>query len=332
MLLVEMRSISVQKFGGPEVLQLREVPDLMPGPDQLLIRLHAAGVNPVDSYIRSGSYAKLPPLPYTPGMDGAGVVQAAGSQVRGYRKGQRVYLSNSLTGTYAEHCLCLPTQIHPLPRQLSFEEGACLGIPYATASYALFHRGGAKRGQSVLIHGATGGVGIAAVQLARRAGLRVFATGGSEKGRQMLEDQGAEHVFDHHQPGYHQDLLESTGGAGVDLIVEMLANVNLGRNLPLLAQNGCVVVVGSRGPVQILPRDLMQREADIRGAMILHAPSGVQARIHSDMLSGLTEGSLKPVLRAVFPLAEANAAAAMLMQPGACGKIVLSIPPSNAGV
>jgi NADPH2:quinone reductase len=319
-----MRSISVQKFGGPEVLQLCEVPDLKPGPDQLLIRLHAAGVNPVDTYIRSGTYAKLPPLPYTPGMDGAGVVQAAGSQVRGYRKGQRVYLSGSLSGTYAEECLCLPTHIHPLPPQVSFEEGACFGIPYATASYALFHRGGARKGQSVLIHGATGGVGIAAVQIARRAGLRVFATGGSETGRKLLVAQGADHVFDHHQPGYHQELFDTTGGAGVDLILEMLANVNLGRNLPLLAQNGCVVVVGSRGAVQILPRDLMQREADIRGAMLLHAPSGVLARIHSDMLSGLTEGSLKPVLRAVFSLEDAAAAAEMLMQPGAAGKIVLN--------
>ena len=215
-----MRTISVENFGGPEVLQVRNVPDLKPEPDQLLIRLHAAGVNPVDSYIRSGSYGKLPSLPYTPGMDGAGVVQAAGSQVRGYRKGQRIYLSGSISGTYAEQCLCLPTQIHPLPPQVSFEEGACLGIPYATASYALFHRGGAKRGQSVLIHGATGGVGLAAVQLARRAGLRIFATGGSETGRVLLKNQGADHVFDHNQPGYHQSILESTGGTGVDLIVE----------------------------------------------------------------------------------------------------------------
>jgi NADPH2:quinone reductase len=326
-----MRTISVEKFGGPEVLQPRNVPDLKPAPDQLLIRVHAAGINPVDTYIRSGSYAKLPALPYTPGMDGAGVVQAAGAQVRGYRKGQRVYLSGSLSGTYAEQCLCMPSQIHPLPPQISFEEGACMGIPYATASYALFHRGGAKRGSTVLIHGGTGGVGLAALQLARRAGLRVLATGGSEKGRLLLQKQGADQVFDHNQPGYHQSILESTGGAGVDLILEMLANVNLGRNLPLLAQGGCVVVVGSRGAVQIQPRDLMLREADIRGAMISHAPSGVLARIHSDLLSGLTEGSLKPVLRAVFPLEQAAQATEVLMQPGAGGKIILSMGDASEG-
>jgi NADPH2:quinone reductase len=242
-----------------------------------------------------------------------------------------VYLSNSLSGTYAEQCLCLPTQIHPLPPQVSFEEGACLGVPYTTASYALFHRGNARRGDSVLIHGATGGVGLAAVQLARRAGLRVFATGGSESGRLLLQKQGADHVFDHHQPGYHQHILETTGGVGVNLIVEMLANVNLGRDLPLLAKGGCVVVVGSRGGVQIQPRDLMLRDADIRGAMILQAPSGVLARIHSDLLSGLTDGSLKPVLRAVLPLEEAPQANEMLMQPGACGKIVLRMSPATEG-
>lgn len=325
-----MRTVLVEKFGGPEVLQVRVVPDLRPGPDQILVRVLAAGLNPVDTYIRSGNYFRLPSLPYTPGMDGAGVVEAVGAQVRGYRRGQRVYLSGSLTGTHAEQCLCLPTQIHPLPPQVSFEEGACLGIPYTTASYALFHRASPRKGQTVLVHGATGGVGIAAVQFAKRAGLRVFATGGSESGRLMLQNIGADLVFDHHQPGYNQQILEATNGAGVDLLVEMLANVNLGRDLPMLAQGGCVVVVGSRGPVQILPRDLMMREADIRGAMILHAPSGVLARVHSDMLSGLTDGSLKPVVRATFDLEQVQRACEMLAQPGAAGKIVLTTAGSTS--
>ncbi len=327
-----MRAIVVEKFGGPEVLTARSVPDLRPGSEQVLVRLHNAGVNPVDGYIRSGNYGKLPPLPYTPGMDGAGVVEAVGGQLRGYRKGQRVYLSGSLTGTYAEFCLCLPTQIHALPPQVTFEEGACLGIPYATASYALFYRGGLKKGQSVLIHGATGGVGLAAVQLAKRAGLRVYATGGTESGRQLAKGHGADHVFDHHQAGYQLEILERTQGEGVHVILEMLANVNLGRDLTLLSQGGCVVVVGSRGPVQIQPRDLMTREADIRGAMILQAPSGVLARIHSDLLSGLTDGTLKPVVWAVFDLECACDAAALQLQPGASGKVVIACASASASV
>ena len=326
-----MRAIIVEKFGGPEVLTLRQQPELRPSPEQLLVRLHTAGVNPVDGYIRSGNYGSLPALPYTPGMDGAGVVEAVGGQLRGYRKGQRVYLSGSLTGTYAEFCLCLPTQVHALPAQISFEEGACLGIPYATASYSLFYRGALKKGQSVLIHGATGGVGLAAVQLAKRAGLRVFATGGTESGRQLVMGHGADYVFDHHQPAYQQQILESTQGEGVNVILEMLANVNLGRDLPLLSKGGCVVIVGSRGPVQIQPRDLMTREADIRGAMILQAPSGVLARIHTDLLTGLNEGTLKPVVWAVFDLEHACDAAALQMQPGASGKVVISCSPPTAG-
>jgi NADPH2:quinone reductase len=322
-----MRAIIVEKFGGPEVLHFQHLPDLKPGPDQVMVRVHAAGLNPVDGYIRSGNYFRLPPLPYTPGMDGAGLVESVGSQVRGYRKGQRVYLSGSITGTHAELCLCLPSQIHPLPPQISFEEGACLGIPYATANYALFHRASPRRGQTVLVHGATGGVGVAAIQLAKRAGLRVIATGGSETGRIMLKNLGADLIFDHHQPGYHQDILECTKNQGVDVILEMLANVNLGRDLPLVAQGGCVVVVGCRGPVQIQPRDLMMREADIRGAMILHAPSGVVARVHSDILSGLTDGTIKPIVRARFELENSQQAAELQSLPGACGKIVLATSP-----
>ena len=326
-----MRAIIVEKFGGPEVLKFQHLPDLKPAPDQVLVRVHAAGVNPVDGYIRSGNYFRLPSLPYTPGMDGAGLVEAVGAQVRGYRRGQRVYLSGSITGTFAELCLCLPTQIHPLPPQMPFEEGACLGIPYATANYALFHRASPRRGQTVLIHGATGGVGLAALQLAKRAGLKVIATGGSEAGLLLLKSQGADMVFDHHQPGYHQSILESTKNLGVDVILEMLANVNLGRDLPMVAQGGCVVVVGCRGPVQIQPRDLMMKEADIRGAMILHASSGVVARVHSDMLSGLTDGSIKPVVRAVFELERAQEAAVLQSLPGACGKVVMVTAPLSSG-
>jgi NADPH2:quinone reductase len=329
MLLNEMRAIVVEKFGGPEVMALQHVPDLKPGPEEVLVRVFAAGLNPVDGYIRSGNYMRLPSLPYTPGMDGAGQIEAVGAKVRGYRKGQRVYLSGSISGTFAEFCLCQPNHIHPLPPQITFAEGACLGIPYTTASYALFHRASPRRGQSVLVHGATGGVGIAAIQLAKRAGLRVIATGGSEAGLELLKKQGADFVFDHHKPGYHQEILECTGKTGVEVILEMLANVNLGRDLPMIAQGGCIVVVGSRGAVQIQPRELMVRDADIRGAMILQAPSGTLARIHSDMLSGLTDGSLKPVVRSVFDLEKAQAAAELQSLPGACGKVVLACVPQT---
>ena len=318
-----MKAIIVESFGGPEVLVQKEVPRPEITDDQVLVKIEFAGVNPVDCYIRSGTYASLPALGYTPGMDGAGTVEAVGRGVRGYRKGQRVYVAGSVSGTYAEFCVCNPIQLHPLPRQSSFEEGACIGIPYATAAYALFHRASLRRGQSVLVHGATGGVGIAAIQLAKRAGFRVFATGGSDAGRVLLQSQGADVVFDHHQPGYEQQILEASGGAGVDLIVEMLANANLGRDLQMLSINGCVAVVGSRGMVQIQPRELMVRDGDIRGIMLSKAPRGVIGRIHTELLSGFTDGSLRPVIRSVFALERAMEAHHLQMTPGALGKIIL---------
>jgi NADPH2:quinone reductase len=166
-------------------------------------------------------------------------------------------------------------------------------------------------------------VGLAAVQLAKKAGMRVFATAGTDPGRALLQAQGAEAVFNHHQPGYEQQILASTKGAGVDLVVEMLANVNLGRDLPMLAQGGCVAIVGSRGMVQIQPRELMVRDADVRGVMLFKASAAILGRIHTDLLSGFTDGSLKPVVRATFDLDRAREAHDLQMLPGALGKIVL---------
>ncbi|MEI6712920.1 MAG: NADPH:quinone reductase [Verrucomicrobiota bacterium] len=319
-----MNAIVVDQFGPPEVLQMREVPDLVPAHDQVLVKLHMSGVNPVDTYIRSGVYGRLPEVPYTPGFDGSGVIAACGSSVRGLTRGLRVYVSGSITGTYAEACLCLPTQIHTLPRQAAFEFGACMGIPYATASYALFHRAKVRRGQTILIHGATGGVGIAALQLAKRAGIKVLATYGSEAGKQLLIQLGADGVFNHNEAGYEAHILETTEGQGVPVILEMLANVNLGRDLPLLAFGGVVCVIGSRGNVQIQPRDLMSRDAEIRGVMLVNASQGVLAQIHGDFFSGLADGSIKPVIRKTFSLERASEAHEMQMLRGACGKILIS--------
>jgi NADPH2:quinone reductase len=208
-----MKAIRVTRFGGPEVLRLQELPEPEPAAGQVLVKMHAAGLNPVDTYIRAGSYGRLPELPYTPGFDGAGVIAAVGESVR-LHTGARVYLSGSLTGTCAEFALCTPEQIHPLPEHLSFAQGAALGIPFATAEYALFRRGHAEAGETVLIHGGTGGVGLAAVQLARAAGLTVLATGGSTEGRALATAQGARFVFDHSAADYLEEIRVATSGRG----------------------------------------------------------------------------------------------------------------------
>ncbi|MEQ1850151.1 MAG: NADPH:quinone reductase [Chthoniobacteraceae bacterium] len=319
-----MKAILVRAFGGPEVLELANLPAPRPGPGQVVVRLMAAGVNPVDTYIRSGSYGRLPELPYTPGTDGAGVIFAVGSGVPpSVQAGQRVWVSGSLGGTYAESALCEAGQVHPLPDGVSFSQGAALGIPYTTACRALFQRGGGKTGETVLIHGATGGVGVAAVQFARAAGLHVVATGGSDAGRAMLAGAGVAEVFDHGLPDYPEAVLRATGGKGVDLILEMLANQNLPKDLTMLARFGRIVVVGSRGPVEIHPRDIMVRDADIRGLVVFNAPAPELAECHAAIDAGLRAGTLAPVIGMEFGLGEASAAHRFLMEAGHRGKIVL---------
>src|SRR5437870_3041880 len=229
-----MKAIRVSEFGGPEVLKLQDVPDPKPDSGQVLVRVKAAGVNPADTYIRSGTYARKPNLPYTPGMDAAGVVEAVGPNVKRFKAGDRVYTSGSITGAYAELTVCEESRVHPLPSKVSFAQGAALGVPYGTAYRALFQRGHAKAGETLLVHGASGGVGIACVQFARAFGMTVIGTAGTEKGLALVTAQGAHHVADHRTPDYEKKITAFTDVRGVDLITEMLANVNLAKDLSLL--------------------------------------------------------------------------------------------------
>jgi NADPH:quinone reductase len=321
-----MKAIRVREFGGPEVLKLEDVADLKPGPGQVLVRVHAVGVNPVEAYMRTGTYAMKPNLPYTPGADAAGVVAAVGEGVTSVKVGDRVYTSGSLSGTYAEQTLCTETQVHPLPANVSFEQGAALGVAYGTAYRGVFQRGGIKPSETVLVHGASGGVGTAAVQMARAAGAVVIGTAGTEAGLKLVKEQGAHHAVNHTAAGYLDELMKLTGGRGYDLILEMVANKNLSNDLGLLAKKGRVVVIGNRGTIEINPRDTMSREADIRG-MTLFATSEQEAReMRAALNAGLENGTLRPVVGRRLPLAEAARAHEEIMNhSGALGKMVLVV-------
>ena len=318
-----MKAIRVHEFGGPEVLRLEEVATPQPGPGQVLVRMHAIGVNPVETYIRAGTYALKPSLPYTPGNDGAGVVEQTGDSVTEFKLGDRVYIAGSISGTYADLALCKTEQVHRLPENISFAQGAAMGTPYATAYRGLFQRAHAKPGETVLVHGASGGVGTAAVQLARAQGMRVFGTAGSDEGRRLAREQGAHEVFDHRAPDHFEQIMDATGGRGVDVIVELLANVNLGKGLSILAKGGRVAIIGSRGRVEIDPRDMMQRDVDLRGMVMPNTPPEELASSHAALGAGLENGTLRPVIGKEFPLAEAAEAHRAVMEPGAFGKIVL---------
>ena len=318
-----MKAIRVSDFGGLDVLKLQDVPDPKPDSGQLLVRVKAAGVNPVDTYIRAGAYARKPSLPYTPGMDAAGVVEAVGPNVKRFKSGDRVYTNGTITGAYAELALCEESRVHPLPSKVSFAQGAALGVPYGTAYRALFQRGHAKPGEVVLVHGASGGVGIACVQFARALGMMVIGSAGSDKGRALVAAQGVQHVVDHRMVDYEKQIVSITGGSGVDLITEMLANVNLAKDLGMVAPGGRIVVIGNRGTIEINPRDAMAREASILGLILWAATEPELVEIHAATVAGLENGALRPVVGHELPLAEAPRAHQLVMEPGAHGKIVL---------
>ena len=318
-----MKAIRVREFGGPEVLRVEDVPELKSGPSEVVVRIHAAGVNPVETYIRAGVYPRKPALPYTPGTDGAGTVEASGKGATRFAPGARVYVAGSLSGTYAEQALCDESAVFPLAQHVSFAQGAALGVPYGTAYRALFHRGRARPGETVLIHGASGGVGIAATQLARAHGLRTIGTAGSDKGRALAKAEGAHETLDHKAPDHFDKALSLTGGRGYDVIVEMLANVNLARDLALLAHGGRVVVVGNRGNIEINPRELMMRDAAIVGMSLWNASTADLFSIHSALAAGLENRTLRPVVAEEIRLAEAARAHVAVMENAAAGKIVL---------
>ena len=322
-----MRAIRVEQFGGPEVLQMADVDDPVPGPGEVVVRLHAAGVNPVEAYIRSGLYARLPTLPYTPGGDGAGVLDALGEGVTGLAIGERVYVAAFLgkTGTYAERIACPARSVHYLPDAVSFGQGAALGVPAATAYRALVLRAQVKAGETVLVHGASGAVGIAAVQLARGMGLRVFGTAGSDTGAAAAKDAGAHQVFDHTRDGYATLVTEATGGVGVDVVLEMLANVNLDRDLTLLAPKGRVVVIGNRGRIEIDPRLTMGKETAILGTTLWSTTPQEYTQIHAALVAALESGVLRPVVGRELPLEQAADAHRAILADRAVGKIVLTM-------
>jgi len=318
-----VKAIIVHEFGPPEVMKLEEVDTPQPIGDQVLVKIHAAGVNPVDTYLRTGIHARAPKLPYTPGNDGAGVVESVGDDVTKFKVGTRVYTANSISGTYAEYAICNEVDLGRLPDNVSFEQGAGIWTPYATAYRALFQKAQAKSGETVLIHGASGGVGLAAVQWAKNAGLTVIGTASSDEGRQLVAEQGADAVFDHTDEDHLSEIFEFTGGKGVDVVIEMLANVNLERDFEALAMFGRIVVVGSRGSLEFTPRQAMTKDATVYGMSLFNSTQADRDEIHAAIFEGLSNAKLDPIIRKSFSLADASTSHHEVIENKALGKIVL---------
>lgn len=322
-----MKAIRVHSFGGPEVLKLDDVDDPIPGPGEVVIDVRAAGINPADTYMRNGTYAIVPKLPYIPGGDAGGVVSAIGAGVREFHVGDTVFvgtaLSFDLTGCYAERVKRKASEVLPLPRGVSFAAAAAFGVSYTTAHYSLFERGNARASETVFIHGASGSVGTSAIQLAKRAGLKVIGSAGTTKGLELIVKEGADHAVDHTKEGYLDEVKRLTGGKGPELILEMLANINLAADMDLAAKYGRIIVIGNRGETAINPRVAMMKELDIRGIALWNVmPEQVQPMM-KDILEGVAAGALRPIIGREMPLSQAAAAHVAVLEPGAYGKIVL---------
>jgi NADPH:quinone reductase len=322
-----MQAIRAHEFGGPEVLRYETVDDPVPGPGEVVVEVKAAGVNPADTYMRNGTYAIVPPLPYTPGGDAGGVIAAVGAGVTTHRPGDRVFvataLSFDLTGCYAAKVKRKAEEVMALPANVSFAQAAAFGVSYPTAHWALFARGGAKAGETVFIHGASGSVGTSAIQLAKRAGLAVIGSAGSAAGMDLVRREGADHAVNHNDAGYLDEVKRLTGGQGPNLILEMLANVNLKADMDLAAKYGRIVVIGNRGEITVNPRVAMMKELDIRGVALWNATAAEVAPMMRDILAGVADGSLRPVVGREMPLAEAAAAHRAVLEDGNGGKVVL---------
>ena len=317
-----MRAVRVHAFGDLDSVDLRpdDLPDPTPAAGEVVVRVEAIGVNPVDTYVASGGYALKPDLPYVPGAEAAGTVAAVGGGVDGWSEGDRVWVAGTtagrLRGCYADSLVTTPAMLRELDEALSFEQGAALNVAYVTAFRALIDVAKVRPGESVLVHGATGGVGVAAVQIALAHKLDVWATGGSDAGRAMLVDLGvpAGHVLGHGD----LDALPP-----FDVIVEMAAHANLGRDLTQLADHGRVVVVGNRGEATVDARNLMARQASVRGLTYWSGGDAAVQRALDTITAGVAAGDLRPVVQETFALGRAAEAWRAVMAGGSRGKVVL---------
>ncbi|MDR1794355.1 MAG: NADPH:quinone reductase [Erysipelotrichaceae bacterium] len=321
-----MKAIVCNTFGEESVLGLREVREPDIGESDVLVRLAYAGVNPVDAYIRSGSYALLPQLPYTPGDDGAGVVIAVGEKAS-FQIGDEVFVAANQakhnTGTYAQLVAVDETAVALLPKGISMAQGAALGVPGYASSLALFTKAKIQPGETILIHGASGGMGTLAIQQASLSGCKVYGTAGSQEGLQLLKSLGAFGVYNHKSPDYLMDMKRDSGG--FDVIIESLANINLNHDLDLLKKNGRLVIVGSRGKLDFDPRAVMAKDAVIYGLAVQNSTLRERQEVLQRLTYQLYQG-LKPVVSQEFALADAPLAhREVLNKKTSYGKLVLKI-------
>lgn len=322
-----MKAIRIHEYGGPEVLVYEDVPIPHPGESQILVRVEAATVNPIDIAVREDRFPTPRQPPKTLGSDGAGIVESVGAKVLAVRPGDRVFFSGlgiGSEGSYADYALIAETQAVLMPATLSFADAAALGMVFPTAYYALVVRGGLKPGETALVQGAAGGVGSASVQLAKALGARVIATISGTERADLVRSLGADESIDYKREDVVARTLALTDGKGVDLVHELVVSVNLAADVRLVAKGGRIVCTG-QGPLTeaALPiGEALAKDVTLLFMSLNNAGRAGVAAIAAEVAQMAADGRVKPVIGATFPLTQARRAHELLAGDHV-GKIIL---------
>lgn len=322
-----MKAVRIHEYGGPEVLVYEEVPAPEPGPVQILVRVEAATVNPVDVAVREDRFPTPKAPPKTLGSDGAGVVEQVGHDVSSVKSGDEVFFSGlgiGSEGSYAEYALIAEAQAVPIPAGLTFVDAAALGMAFPAAYYGLVTRGAVQTGETVLVQGAAGGVGSASVQLAVAFGARVIGTVNGAAEADLVRSLGAEATIDYRTEDVVARALELTDGKGPDLVHELVVSVNLPADVRLLATGGRIVCTGQGpSPEATVPiGDALAKDATLLFMNLNNAKRAGVAAIAREIAQMAADGRIKPVIGEELPLAEARHAHELLAGDH-LGKIVL---------
>jgi NADPH2:quinone reductase len=318
-----MKAIRVHELGGAEKLKLEEIEKPVPAPDEVLIKVAAAGVNYADTMLRSGNYLTQPELPLTLGYEVAGTVEDLGAEVEaGLQKGQRV-LATASSGGYAEFATAKAKTVIPIPDELGFGESTALLVQGLTALGLLDET---RSGQSILIHAAAGGVGSLLVQLAKYKGLKVIGTASSEEKLQFVANLGADAAINYTEEDWTDEVLNATDGRGVDWIIEMVGGEIVAKNLKVLAKHGTMWVYGSASgeDFKVSVLSLMKKNHTIRGYWLMNEPVENRIRFTKDLLEHIKAGRLK-IQVTEFPLEQAREAHEALESRKTTGKVVLTV-------
>jgi NADPH2:quinone reductase len=324
-----MKAIRATQMGDPSVLHLEDIPQPKPGPGEALVRVHVVGVNFADNYMRNGA-ARLPiPFPFTPGIEGSGVVEALGEGVTEVKVGDRVAYATMGIGSYAEYHAVKVGHLAPLPKELSYEDGAAVILQGLTAHYLLHEFYPVKRGSTVLVHAAAGGMGLILVQWLKHLGAVAIGTVSTEAKAKTARQVGADHVINYATHDFAEETKKLTGGKGVDYIIDGVGKTTFTKNLDALGHRGWAAIFGmASGPADpVVPNSLMTKALTISGGSLFNfmVTRDEVLRRARDVFAGVREGWLKLHIDRTLPLAQAAEAHHMLETRQTVRKLILKV-------